>query len=73
MNETEPEEKILKVLQQHEGKELYTKEVAEQARLSPSTAAKYLGLLEKDEKVVLREQKPFKFWTLKKVKKGEGI
>lgn len=72
MSETEPEEKILEVLRQHEGKELYTKEVAELAKLSPSTTAKYLGLLEKDGKVTVRKQKPFKFWKLK-VKKGEGL
>lgn len=71
MNETGQEEKILKVLGQYEGKELYIKEVARLAKLSPSTATKYLGLLEKDGKVVLREQKPFKFWKIK-VKKGEG-
>ncbi len=71
-NETGPEEKILEVLRQHEGMELYTKKVAELAKLSPSTAAKYLGLLERDEKVIVREQKPYKYWTLK-VKKGEGL
>ena len=66
---TEPEKAILEVLQHHK-KELSTKEVAKLAKLSPSTAAKYLGLLEKDGKVTMREQKPFKFWTLR-VKKEE--
>lgn len=40
------------------------------AKLSSSTAAKYLGLLEKDGKVAMREQRPFKFWKLR-VKKEE--
>jgi response regulator of citrate/malate metabolism len=70
--ETEPEGKILKVLRQHKNEELSTKKVAELAEFSPSTAAKYLGLLERDGKAVMREQKPFKFWKLK-VKKEEEI
>lgn len=73
MSKTEPdEEKILEVLRQHKGKELYTKKVAELAKLSPSTTAKYLGLLERDGRVTVREQRPFKFWKLK-VKKEEEI
>ena len=71
-SETESENKILEVLRRHKGKELCTKEVAKLAKLSPSTTAKYLSLLEKDGKVVMREQKPFKFWKLR-VKKEEEI
>jgi DNA-binding transcriptional ArsR family regulator len=59
-------------LRQHKGKEFYTKKIAELAKLSPSTTAKYLSLLERDGKVALREQRPFKFWKLK-VKKEEEI
>lgn len=69
MSETGPRERILEVLRKHGNKELYTKKVAELAKLSPSTTAKYLSLLEKDGEVTMREQKPFKFWKLK-VKKG---
>lgn len=65
MSENEQVEKILEALRKNVGNELYTKEVAELARLSPSTTAKYLGLLEKDGIVSVREQKPFKFWKLK--------
>jgi len=70
VSNTGPEKTILEVLRQHKNKELCTKEVAKLAKLSSSTAAKYLGLLEKDEKVAMREQKPFKFWKLR-VKKEE--
>jgi len=65
VSDTEQGDKILGVLRKHSNDELYTKKVAELAKLSPSTTAKYLGLLEKDGEVVMREQKPFKFWRLK--------
>lgn len=68
MSETDLGRKILKVLQDHSGKELYTKKVAELANLSSSTTAKYLGLLEKEGKVSMRAQKPFKFWETKSFK-----
>ena len=63
MNERQPEKEILSVLRKHG--ELHTKKVAELAKMAPSTAAKYLGLLEKDGKVFKREQRPFKFWRAK--------
>lgn len=65
VSETEQGKRILGVFRKHGGNELYTKKVAELAKLSPSTTAKYLSLLEKDGEVVMREQKPFKFWRLK--------
>lgn len=65
VSENEQGKKILGVLRKHGGNELYTTKVAELAKLSPSTTAKYLSLLEKDGEVVMREQKPFKFWRLK--------
>jgi response regulator of citrate/malate metabolism len=72
VNETDPERKILQALRQHTSNELCTKEVAKLAKLSSSTTVKYLGLLEKDGKVVMREQRPFKFWKLR-IKKEEEI
>jgi len=68
MSETDLGKKILKVLQDHSEENLYTKRVAELANLSPSTTAKYLGLLEKEGKVSMREQRPFKFWETKSFK-----
>ena len=65
MSENEQTKKILEALRRNTGRELFTKEVAELAHLSPSTAAKYLSLLEKDRVVSMREQRPFKFWKLK--------
>lgn len=72
MSETDPEKKIFEVFRQHKSKELCIKEVAKLAKLSSSTTVKYLGLLEKDGKVTVREQRPFKFWKLR-VKKEEEI
>jgi response regulator of citrate/malate metabolism len=68
----EPDNKILDFLRRHRGKEFSTKEVAEKVDLSPSTTAKYLGFLEKDGKVAMRLQKPFKFWKIKLKKEMEG-
>lgn len=65
MSGTEHGERIIEVLRTHSAQELYTKKIAELAKLSPSTTAKYLSLLEKDGQVIMREQKPFKFWRLK--------
>jgi predicted transcriptional regulator len=45
--------------------EMHTKKVAELAKITPSVASKYLGFLEKEGKIILREQKPFKFWRVK--------
>lgn len=73
MGESEQQEKIIEVLRRHSGRELHTKRIAELAKLSSSTTAKYLGLLEKDGVVAKREQRPFKFWRLtQKIKKEEG-
>lgn len=69
MSETEAGKRILEVLREHGDQGLFTRKVAELSNLSPSTAAKYLYLLEKEGKVIMREQKPFKFWMLK-AKKG---
>ncbi len=61
MNDTE--NRILQVLKQNG--EMHTKKVAELAKIAPSVASKYLGFLEKEGKITLREQKPFKFWKVK--------
>jgi len=68
VSEKEQEQKILKVLKKHN--ELYTKEVAELAGLSTNTTSKYLHALEKEGKVKMRKQKPFKFWKLIQKEKG---
>ncbi len=60
---TETEDKIFQVLKQNG--EMHTKKVAEVVKVAPSVAAKYLGFLEKEGKITLREQKPFKFWKVK--------
>jgi Mn-dependent DtxR family transcriptional regulator len=57
------EEKIFSILV--EQGEMHTKKVAELAKITPSVASKYLGFLEKEGKIILREQKPFKFWRVK--------
>jgi len=57
------EEKIFSILV--EQGEIHTKKVAELAKITPSVASKYLGFLEKEGKIILREQKPFKFWRVK--------
>jgi DeoR/GlpR family transcriptional regulator of sugar metabolism len=62
VSENRPD-RILEVLKKNG--EVHTKKVAELSKMSASVASKYLGLLEKDGKVVLREQKPFRFWKLK--------
>lgn len=62
VSENKPD-RILEVLKKNG--EMHTKKVAELAKMSASVASKYLGLLEKDGKVTLREQKPFRFWKLK--------
>ncbi len=56
----ESERRILAVLEKHG--ELHTKKIAQHARMSPSTAAKYLMGLQKVGKVSLREEKPYKKW-----------
>jgi predicted ArsR family transcriptional regulator len=70
VGEVVQEGKILEVLKQNG--ELHTKKVAELAKMAPSVASKYLGFLEKDDKVTLREQRPFKFWKLKEKAKKES-
>jgi DNA-binding transcriptional ArsR family regulator len=64
LTENNPEDRILEALKLHPD-EMSTKQVAKLAKMSPSVASKYLGLLEKDGKVTSREQKPYKFWKLK--------
>lgn len=73
MSETGQGKKILKVLQDNVEKELYTKKVAELSSLSSSTVAKYLGILEKEGKVKMREQKPYKFWKLNRKEKAKRM
>ncbi len=68
VSEKEQEQKIIKVLTKHN--ELYTKQVAELTGLSTNTVSKYLSVLEKEGRVKMRKQKPFKFWKLKPEEKG---
>ena len=63
MEANKTEEKIFSILV--EQGEMHTKKVAELAKITPSVASKYLGFLEKEGKIILREQKPFKFWRVK--------
>ncbi|MCL2172463.1 MAG: winged helix-turn-helix domain-containing protein [Candidatus Bathyarchaeota archaeon] len=63
MEANKTEEKIFSILV--EQGEIHTKKVAELAKITPSVASKYLGFLEKEGKIILREQKPFKFWRVK--------
>ncbi|MDR0460456.1 MAG: hypothetical protein LBH62_03325 [Nitrososphaerota archaeon] len=63
MEANKTEEKNFSILV--EQGEMHTKKVAELAKITPSVASKYLGFLEKEGKIILREQKPFKFWRVK--------
>ncbi len=70
MSEEERIEKILTILQNHDG-ELFTKEVAKLAGFSTSTTAKYLSILLTQGEILLRKQKPFKYWRAKEnLKRG---
>lgn len=63
MEANKAEEKIFSILV--EQGEIHTKKVAELAKIVPSGASKCLGFLEKEGKIILREQIPFKFWWVK--------
>lgn len=60
--EEQTERRILEILAKRG--ELNIKKIAKLAKMSSSTAAKYLMILEKAGKVTLREEKPYKEWRI---------